>query len=316
MTTWKKLSTRVVLVMGLNPGAYTLGGTNTYLVGTGASRLLIDTGAGADGYVDNLRSAMAATGTQSIAKIICTHWHHDHTGGIASVLERWPGVPLLKLLPSPAGAEAIDEESGNVPDFVPFDHKYENVNDGDRLTTEGATLRVMRTPGHTFDHISLVCEEDGSVFGGDNILGGTEGTVFSDLAQYMASLHALLALAPATIYPGHGPHIGDGVGAIEAYIRHRESRVAQVIDALRAAAGVGTDAGTDAGAEAPGAALTVQRIVARLYPGLAELLLPAAENNTRLVLVAIGGGACGDVDDARLAEACLAATRAASASAL
>lgn len=60
------LSDRVAVALGGNPSAYSLHGTNTYLVGTGAGRILIDTGEGRPEYIGTLERAMAAVGHRAV----------------------------------------------------------------------------------------------------------------------------------------------------------------------------------------------------------------------------------------------------------
>jgi len=103
--------------------------------------------------------------------------------------------------------------------------------DDDVIVTQGATLRVLPTPGHSPDHASFYLKEGNALFSGDHVLGF--GTTFvQDMHDYMQSLMKMEALKPTTLYPGHGPCIDDGTDYLRRYIAHRRERIEQVFSAL------------------------------------------------------------------------------------
>ena len=53
-----------------------------------------------------------------------------------------------------------------------------------------------------------------------------------NLRDYLASLERLAALAPARIYPGHGPVIERPVELIGEYLEHRRMRDRQIVACL------------------------------------------------------------------------------------
>jgi glyoxylase-like metal-dependent hydrolase (beta-lactamase superfamily II) len=216
-------SDRVIVALGQNPSLFTGPGTNTYLVGTGRERLLVDTGDGRESYLPVLEQALARDGGITIQEIVLTHGHPDHIGGAASVLERFGRVRVSKR-PSP------EFDSHHPVEIHP-------IVDGDVIETEGATLRAVHTPGHAEDHLCFMLEEERALFSGDNVLGvgttvipGTGG----DLLDYLHSLDRLLAEEPSVIYPAHGPRIDDGPGKIREYIAHRLEREEQILEAIAA----------------------------------------------------------------------------------
>jgi len=212
------LSPLVVRVLGCNPSPMTLQGTNTYLVGSGARRLLIDAGEkNVPEYSQNLASVMESEKC-SLKDLVVTHWHHDHIGGVPEV---------LKIGGKDVTVHKFPRDEDGVMDGV----EVLNLKDGQEISVEGANCEVLHTPGHTTDHVVLYLKEENAVFSADCILG--EGTaVFESLYHYMQSLEKILKIQPSVIYPGHGPVILDPVEKIQFYIKHRMAREEQIFSCL------------------------------------------------------------------------------------
>ena len=236
-----RLSSRVSVALGQNPSMFTGPGTNTYLVGTGSKRLLLDTGSGLDEYMPVLEEAVAAAGCKEIEGIVLTHAHPDHIGGVNQVRAHFGGhIPVYKMLwPTDKGMSGPGGDVSPIaidnPDTL-ADGPLEVIGDGDVVETEGATLRALFTPGHAPDHLCYVLEEEHNLFSGDNVLGiGTTviPATSGNLGDYMNSLERALAEAPGHIYPAHGPRIDSGMTKIQEYLDHRRARERQVLDALK-----------------------------------------------------------------------------------
>ncbi|KAK1753510.1 metallo-beta-lactamase superfamily protein [Echria macrotheca] len=249
----ERLSRACIRVLGGNPGKFSLQGTNTYILGTGPQRLLIDTGEGKPSWIAAIKKTLEQE-SATITSALITHWHHDHQGGIKQLLDQWPNTKVYKNQP----------ESGQL-----------DISDGQRFEVEGASLVALHCPGHTVDHMAFILEEEDAMFTGDNVLG--HGTaVFEDLATYLESLEKMKPLFKGCAYPGHGPVIADGPGKIAEYIRHRRQREEQVLQTLRSE---NSAAGT-----ADSASWTPMDLVKVIYHNVPDSLHPAAAGGVLQVL--------------------------------
>ncbi|PYN13779.1 MAG: MBL fold metallo-hydrolase [Candidatus Rokuibacteriota bacterium] len=237
-------SDRVGRVLGLNPGLFTGPGTNTYLVGA-REPVLIDTGAGVAGYPPVLDAYLKARGLGRPSRIVLTHRHRDHMGGVAQLRARFPGIPVAKLRHrDPALPEPVD-----------------HLSDGQAVPADGATLIPLHTPGHASDHLCYYLVEERALFTGDLILGGSTTVIppdDGDLGDYLRSLERVRALDVRRIYPAHGPVIEDPRATIREYVEHRHARERQILERLG------------------GGPATIPEIVGAIYAGVSPALHGAA----------------------------------------
>ena len=197
---YEQCSARTYRILGLNPGPYTLQGTYTWLITSGSTsgsihsdnsdHILIDTGeeTTADKYVPYLLDhVFPLTKTRRLSKILLTHGHKDHQGGVQALLE---GLKARGMLPLPTIHKRNVPGGGKYPNkgFKSIhiaDKEVFKVGRGGGDTT--TTLESIYLPGHTDDSIGFILHEDGAFISGDCILGcGT--AVFDNLSDYMNSL--------------------------------------------------------------------------------------------------------------------------------
>jgi glyoxylase-like metal-dependent hydrolase (beta-lactamase superfamily II) len=237
---------RARCVLAPNPSPMTLEGTNTWLIAEpGASAaIVVDPGPDDEAHLRRVCSVAEQAG-QSIAAIVLTHGHPDHSAGARGLAEL-----------TGAGVRALDQA-----------HRLgsEGLTPGAVVSVGGCELEVISTPGHTTDSVCLYLRADQAVLTGDTVLGRGTTVIANDgnLGDYLGSLDRLRALADEVnlraLLPGHGPLLGDPLAALDFYIAHRAERLAEI----RAALAAGDR--------------TRSQIVARVYAEVDRALWPAAE---------------------------------------
>jgi len=141
--------------------------------------------------------------------IILTHAHFDHAGAAkqlhdatgAEVLIHPEGEVMLKNIEVQAALFAMPAPPAPKPDGY--------IRDGDVLEVGNIRMKVIGTPGHSLDGISLYLEKEGVVFTGDTLFWGSIGRTDlpgGDYAAIMDSLKKKLGSLPdeTVVYSGHG----------------------------------------------------------------------------------------------------------------
>lgn len=231
---FSQLSDKVWRVMGLNPGKFTLQGTNTYIVGTGNRKVLIDCGDGQSGYVPLLIESLKSINPEAyISDILISHCHKDHWGGLDDIMSselnkqqsQSINVHKFPLLEENTLFKHLD----SFPQQVEV---KELVDDQVFVVDKDVHIRVVHTPGHAKDHCAFYFEEEDTVFTADCILG--HGSVaFEDLTEYIYGLRRIQDLKPSKLYPGHGDVVNNGIEKVEQYLSIRMAKENQILEIMR-----------------------------------------------------------------------------------
>lgn len=175
--------------------------------------LMIDEATGKAAVLDpggmnpQLEAAINQIGEKNVEKILLTHGHFDHIGGV-SVLQKKTGAQVFlyeedKDFP---GNSSLNLSVMAIGQEVPSFSVDRLLKDGETFSLGETAFTVLHTPGHTQGSCCYLSEN--VLFTGDTLMRNSVGrTDFptGNMPKLTKSLQQL-ALLPGnyTIYPGHG----------------------------------------------------------------------------------------------------------------
>lgn len=310
-----KVTKRSWCVLGNNASPMTYTGTNTWILHEPESQhaLVVDP-APAGAHVKRIQQVCADLGV-SIAAILLTHTHFDHTEGAADLalatgapifahnvqayrdyvqeqlshgeIEAADSIDNLVVLPLEEGEFEETEVFGKLADSEVFGKIEEPEKLGGFGKGSLPQLRVIALSGHSSDSVAFLYKADRSLLVGDVVFRHGPTVVYHPdgiLKDYLDSLDALERIAQDGLVerflPGHGYPITNMVSCIEATRQHRLVRLQQIEDALEA-----------------GIAPAADPLVDAIYRDTDARLRPAALKSVQAQLTYLGFDAGDDLPD-------------------
>lgn len=255
------------------PTPYAVGPVNAYLL-LGSEPTLVDAGPATPEGVETLLAGLAAAGMEpgDVRRVVVTHAHPDHYGGLALLQEAgWEVAAHPRALLWMSGDPVLLEarvsfylgflHRAGVPDRVlrvmerqglglrqyprgVSVHRF--LEEGDLVPAGDDLLVVHHTPGHASSALCLERPRDGLLFSGDTLLGHISSNAVVEpvdswsgerrhsLPEYLRTLAHLQTMAVRLVLPGHGDPICDPGELVSRRLKFYELRRDRVLDLLRA----------------------------------------------------------------------------------
>ena len=310
-----KVTKRSWCVLGNNASPMTYTGTNTWILHEpGSQHALVVDPAPTGAHIKRIQQVCVDLGV-SIAAILLTHTHFDHTEGAADLalatgapifahnvqayrdyvqeqlshgeIEAADSIDNLVVLPLEEGEFGETEVFGKLADSEVFGKIEEPEKLGGFGKGSLPQLSVIALSGHSSDSVALLYKADKSLLVGDVVFRHGPTVVYHPdgiLKDYLDSLDALERIAQDGLVerflPGHGYPITNMVSCIEATRQHRLVRLQQIEDALEA-----------------GIAPAADPLVDAIYRDTDARLRPAALKSVQAQLTYLGFDAGDDLPD-------------------
>jgi endoribonuclease LACTB2 len=156
-----------------------------------------------------------------IQQIVMTHYHEDHTG-CAALLQKELQVPLLMN-------DKMIEYCTKKPDYPLYRQLYwgrrrpfkaESI--GDSFSSANALWKVIKTPGHSQDHLAFLNSETGQLFTGDLYCQEKTKVVLQEesIPDIIESLQKVLTHDFTDVFCSHAGYLNDGRSAIKRKLEY------------------------------------------------------------------------------------------------
>jgi glyoxylase-like metal-dependent hydrolase (beta-lactamase superfamily II) len=177
-----------------------------YLINLG-ELILIDTGAGwsVDKIINNIQKL--GISFKNLRKILLTHCHIDHIGGVPEIKKRFGSKIYIHKLDAPPlenGDPILTAANWYQTTFPPTPVDVKLNLPEEILTIEGEKIVCLHTPGHTPGSICIYLDRDGKrILFGQDLHGPLLKEFGSNIEDYGRSTKKLLDLDADILCEGH-----------------------------------------------------------------------------------------------------------------